>query len=148
MMRMVSLLCFFSLCILYGHYDQGRDSECKAYNYYFYIQQFCQCLWSAWLHINTDFKDDDYHYDCDLLMMIILLWLRLSLLSVFSPLLGLWSWLQCQTNVDDNNEIGNVNGLIKLLMNGILCWLCRLMVEVVLNIVCLLMMMMCSIMIY
>ena len=33
-------------------------------------------------------------------------------------------------NVDDNNEIGNVNGLIKLLMNGILCWLCRLTVEV------------------
>ena len=23
-----------------GHYDQGRDSECKAY-YYFYIHQFC-----------------------------------------------------------------------------------------------------------
>ena len=62
-----------------GHYDQGRDSECKAYNYYFYIQQFCQCLWSAWLHINTDFKDDDCHYDCDFLMMIILLPLLLSL---------------------------------------------------------------------
>ena len=41
----------------------------------------------------------------------------------------------CHPNVDDNNEIGNINGLIKLLMNGILC-LCRLMVDVVLNIVC------------
>ena len=83
-MKMVVLLCFFSLCILYalilllflqltfllafafstlplmtrvqrfnarkdclvcivgvitgGHYDQGRDSEFKAYYYYFYIQ--------------------------------------------------------------------------------------------------------------
>ena len=83
-MKMVVLLCFFSLCILYalilllflqlifllafafstlplmmrvrrfnackdclvcivgviagGHYDQGRNSECKAYYYYFYIQ--------------------------------------------------------------------------------------------------------------
>ena len=27
-----------------GHYEQGTDSECKAYNYYFYIQQFCLCL--------------------------------------------------------------------------------------------------------
>ena len=88
-MKMVVLLCFFSLCILYalilllflqlfllafafstlplmtrvrrfnarkdclvcivgviagGHYDQGRDSECKAYYYYFYIQQFYLCL--------------------------------------------------------------------------------------------------------
>ena len=41
-----------------GHYDEGRDSECKAY-YYFYIWQFCLCLRSAWLHINTDFDDDD-----------------------------------------------------------------------------------------
>ena len=40
-----------------GHYDQGRDSECKAYYYYFYIQQFYLCLWSAWLHINTDVDD-------------------------------------------------------------------------------------------
>ena len=24
-----------------GHYDQGRNSECKAFYYYFYIQQFC-----------------------------------------------------------------------------------------------------------
>ena len=159
-MKMVALLCFFSLCILYalilllflqltfllaftfstqplmtrvrrfnarkdclvcivgviagGHYDQGRDSECKAYNYYFYIQQFCQCLWSAWLHINTDFNDDDCHYDWDLLMTIILQGLLPSLLSVLSPLQGLWSWLRCQPNVDDNNEIGNVHGLIKL----------------------------------
>ena len=90
MTRMVYLLCFFSLYILYalilllflqltfllafafstlplmtrvrrfnarkdylvcivwviagGHYDQGRDSECKAHYYYFYIQQFCLCL--------------------------------------------------------------------------------------------------------
>ena len=41
------------------------------------------------LHINTDFNDDDCHYNCDLLMMIILLRLLISLLSVFSPLLGL-----------------------------------------------------------
>ena len=77
-----------------SHYDQGRDSECKAFYYYFYIQQFCLCLWSAWLHINTDVGDDDCHYDCDLLMMVVLLRLLLSLYSVFSPLLGLWWWLQ------------------------------------------------------
>ena len=147
-MKMVVLLCFFSLCILYalilllflqltfllafafstlplmtrvrrfnarkdclvcivgviagGHYDQGRDSECKAYYYYFYIQQFYLCLWSAWLHINTDVDDDDCHYDCDLLMMVILLRLLLSLLSAFSPLWGLWWWSQCLPYVDDN----------------------------------------------
>ena len=38
---------------------------------------------------HTDFNDDDCHYDCDLLMMIILKGLLLSLLSVLSPLLGL-----------------------------------------------------------
>ena len=89
-MKLVALLSFFSLCILYalilllflqltfllafafstlplmmrvrrfnackdclvciigfiaaGHNDQGRDSECKAYYYYFYVQQFYLCL--------------------------------------------------------------------------------------------------------
>ena len=33
------LVCIIGV-IAGGHYDQGRDSECKAY-YYFYIHQFC-----------------------------------------------------------------------------------------------------------
>ena len=68
-----------------GHYDQGRDSECKAYYYYFYIQQFCfdlpDCTSTLILMMNTAIITD-------LLMMVMLLWLLLSL-SVFSPLLGL-----------------------------------------------------------
>ena len=61
-----------------GHYDLGRDSESKVYYYYFYIQQFCLCLLSARLHINTDVNDDDCHYDCNLLMMVFLMQLLLS----------------------------------------------------------------------
>ena len=47
------LMCIIGV-IAGGHYDQGRDSECKAHYYYFYSQQFCLRFWSAWLHINTD----------------------------------------------------------------------------------------------
>ena len=36
----------------------------------------------------TDVDDDDCHYDCNLLMMVILMQMLLSLI-VFSPLLGL-----------------------------------------------------------
>ena len=87
------LVCIVVL-ITSGHYDLWRDSESKVYYYYFYIQQFCFCLWSASLHINTDVDEDDCHYNCDLLMMVILLRLLLSLI-VLSPLLGLWWWLLC-----------------------------------------------------
>ena len=37
----------------------------------------------------TDVDNDNCHYDSNLLMMVSLLWLLLSLLGVFSPLLGL-----------------------------------------------------------
>ena len=82
--------------IVGGHYDQGRDSECKAFCYYFYIQQFCLCFWSAWLHINTDV---DCHYDCNLFVMVILLQLLLSLFcfisSIFSSCAYVSDLLDC-----------------------------------------------------
>ena len=70
-----------------GHYDQGRDSECKAY-YYFYIHQFA-CIFDLPDCTFTDVDDNDCHYELDLLMMVMLLLLLLSLLNVFSPLQGL-----------------------------------------------------------
>ena len=66
-----------------GHYDQGRDSECKAYYYCFYSQQFAcvfdlpDCLSALMLMMMTAIMTD-------LLMIVIL-----SLLNVFSSSLGL-----------------------------------------------------------
>ena len=87
------LVCIIGV-LVGGHYDQGRDSECKAVCYYFNIQQFCLCFWSAWLHINTDV---DCHYDCNLL--VILLRLLLSLFcfisSIFSSCAYVSDLLDC-----------------------------------------------------
>ena len=69
-----------------GHYDQGRDFECKVYYYFLYSSVLPASL-TCLMHINTDVDVSDCHYDRDLLMMVMLL-LLLSLLNVFSPLKG------------------------------------------------------------